>query len=103
MIPVQAKLIGIAACLVLAFVSGWMVKGWQTDAKTLQAYSDAVDRGNAMGEKLEQSLAKLEANKFIVKSEVRREIEKPVYSECIVPVSGVRLWNKSANGDTGEP
>lgn len=103
MIPVQAKLIAIIASLTLAFVSGWMVKGWQTDAKTLQAYQEAVENGNAMGAKLEDALAKLEANKFIVKSEVRHEIEKPVYDACTVPVSGVRLWNKSANGDTSEP
>lgn len=103
MIPIQAKLIGAVAALILAFSSGWMVKGWQTDARELQAYQDAVAKGNAMGAKLESALAKLEANKFVIKSEVRREIEKPIFSECVLPDSSIRLFNKSALGNTGEP
>lgn len=80
-----------------------MVKGWQTDAQTLQAYQDAVEKGNEMSTKLEESLAKLEANKFVVKSEVRHETVKQIYSDCVVPDSGIRLFNKSAIGDSGEP
>lgn len=103
MIPIQAKAAVAIAALILAFTTGWMVKGWQTDAQRLQAYQDAVDRGNAMGAKLETVLAKLEENKFVVKSEVRREIEKPIYSECVLTSGAVSLFNKSAIGNSSEP
>lgn len=100
--PIDPRLAVAAAALILAFVSGWMVKGWQTDAQTLQAYQDAVAKGNAMGEKLEEVLTKLEENKFIVQKETHHETTKQVYRDCTVPDSGIRLFNKSA-GYASEP
>ena len=99
---INMRLAVATASLILAFVSGWMVKGWQTDAQTLQAYQDAVEKGNAMGKKLEGVLTKLEENKFIVQKETHHETTKQVYRDCIVPDSGIRLFNKSA-GYTSEP
>lgn len=100
--PFDPRLAVAIASLILAFVSGWMVKGWQTDARTLQAYQEAVEKGNAMGVKLEATLTKLEENKFIVQKETHHETTKQVYSDCVLPDSGVRLFNKSA-GSPGEP
>lgn len=103
MIPIQARIAVAIVSLVLSFTLGWLVKGWQVDANALNAYENAVKKGNELGAKLEGTLQKLEANKFIVKEELRHETVKQVYSECILPVNGIRLFNQSASGNSSEP
>lgn len=100
---IQYRILAGIAALAVAFCSGWLVKGWAVDSDALDAYEKAVKRGNEMGEKLNATLKKLEANKFIVREELRHETIKQVYSDCILPDSGVRLFNQSAIGGSSEP
>lgn len=100
--------VGTALSIAL-FSSGWLVHGWKFDSEmraieqaTNAEYHAAVDKNIASGAKLEAVLSKLEANKFITVKETSHEILKPVYSDCVLPVSGVRLYNKSASSDPGK-
>lgn len=103
MIPLHIRLLGAVAALLLAFSTGWLVKGWQVDANALNAYQQAVKHGNDLGDKLDKVLVKLEENKFIVQKEVRHETTKQIYSDCVLPDSGIRLFNQSANGSSSQP
>lgn len=104
--PLMMRIAVISVCLALAFTSGWKVCDWRNDANALskerdaaKAYQDAVARANEAGGKLEAVLAKLEANKFVVQKEVNRETVKQIYSDCVLPASGVRLYNQSTVAD----
>jgi hypothetical protein len=108
-IRLAIKLGSIAAMSIALFSSGWLVHGWKFDSDmrakeqaTNDAYHAAVDKANTTSAKLESVLEKLEANKFITVKETSHEILKPVYSDCVLPVSGVRLYNKSASSDPGK-
>ena len=93
----QYKLAIAAALLAAAFFSGWTIKGWRYEAAEKSAFEKAVSDANKASAALEQSIRTLEANKFIVQRELRHEIEKPVYNSCIIPSSGLQLYNESAN------
>lgn len=93
----QYKLYFYAAALIATFVAGWATRGWRYEANEKAAYVAAVEKANEASAKLEESLAKLDANKFVISREVRHEIEKPIFRECILPANSVRLYNESAN------
>ena len=113
--PLQMQLIVLAVSVVTAFGAGWKVQGWRWDAadKTRieaehAAYTAAGARINAASEKFETIAANLAARRTIVEREIRHEIEKPVYRDCLVPASGVQLYRNAeqhaaAPGESGAP
>lgn len=57
--------------------------------------ADERKRGTVISKELKHALAKNKILRNTAKIEVENEIKKPVYSECIVPDSGVSVLNNT--------
>ena len=60
-----------------------------------EAYEKSSARVNEVSAKLEAAVANIEKKRIVVEREIRHEIEKPVYRDCIVPASGVLIYNRA--------
>lgn len=87
-----------AAIAVISFGAGWTTNGWRYEANEKASYEAAIEKANKASSALETAISELEKNKFIVQREVRHEIEKPVYHDCLLPASGLQLYNDSVSG-----
>jgi len=105
---IDPRLIVCLVLIVTSFGAGWKVEGWRWDAAEKarveaehQAYTAAAERLNNAAKSFEDTAANLAKRRTIVEREIRHEIEKPVYRDCLIPVSGIILYNK-AGEITGE-
>lgn len=53
-----------------------------------------VKRGNAVSAELEKGFSEIRQFNSAIDGAIRREVEKAVYAQCIVPDSGVTLLNR---------
>jgi len=65
--------------------------------KYTQLIQDEVDRRQQVSEDYEKQLAQLKADVRTITETVQVEIVKPIYKECRVPESGIKLLNESIN------
>lgn len=64
----------------------------------------ALARTNEVSRRYEQTRAKRQQQAQVITKEIVREVEKPVYRECVVPADGVRLLNDArGHAGPGEP
>jgi hypothetical protein len=97
-----------AASVAIAFMAGsyfgYDYADSKCEADKRQALQSAVeqrdqqqDKYNRMAGWYEKRLANVRKQERVVTKVVEKEIEKPVYSQCIIPDSGVQLLNDSAS------
>lgn len=99
-----------AAIFVFGIASGWLVHGWKYDAEQLAirtaqeiAFNKALKGVNSISEGLQDTLDRLEKNKFVTAKEVFHETTKTEY-RCVLPESGRLLYNRAAaSSATSEP
>lgn len=91
---------GILLLVVLAFVGGWTVAGWERDSIDLTIRNTAVATGkelaaisSASGRRLEE---KLEAIREAQPNEIRTEVVKPVFTNVCMSDDFVRMYNEAA-------
>lgn len=105
MIP-RAALDALVALAILgaAFGSGWLVKGWKSDAEALEgerAHTKAVvariERFDIQAAATLTALQDQKAGQTVIRKEVIREVEKYRDRPCFDP-DLVRLLNLSATG-----
>lgn len=114
LLPVPSfPLIGIAT--VVAFVAGagvsWKVVSDHYEAKeaqkleqVLQAMQEEVKRGNEIAERTEAKVGKIRVINRTINNEVQREVtEKTIYRDCVIPPSGLQLWNAANKGAASTP
>ena len=95
----------------LAFASGWTVRGWFEDSRNLAIEraaaaieQQALARESVIAAKVEQRLAELKANQTVIDRGIIRETEKPVYRNVCLPDSHViGLLNAAAQGAAADP
>ena len=96
------KQLALAALLVGAFISGWMVNGWRHDAEQLaaqtaaeKAFRLALDEVNAISGRLQTTTDELEKKRMKTTKEVFNETTRIEY-RCILPSAGRLLYNAAA-------
>jgi hypothetical protein len=94
------KTIGVLGGSIFLFVAGWVVHGWKYDSAYKAAYQNTLTQISVQQEQnkklTDQYAAKITQYQTEIgkmKENVQVEIEKPVYVDCVVPDSGVRLIN----------
>jgi len=94
----------VLAIIGAAFASGWLVKGWRTDAALLaseRAHSAAVvariERFDIQAAATLTALQDQKAGQTVIRKEVIREVEKYRDRPCLDD-SVIRLLNLSATG-----
>ena len=116
MIPMQARVIGIAAALIAAFYAGWSVNGWRLGQQMerwgkelaqakVQAYQEAR-KAEFISSELAQRNAELHAVKVAAESQKQKVIVKEVIKyakadyagKCDLPIKWVRIDTASAAG-----
>jgi hypothetical protein len=98
----KAKLIALAAIVIVAFIAGWKVNGWRHDAKENEKVN-LILKQKAIEEKQNRELiASLQAKKqqIITKEVVRYAKIKDVTDDrvCFADWGAVRLWNDALSG-----
>lgn len=103
-------IVGIAIAIGLAsFGTGWTVHDWKTEAahaKELQAAESAREKAEALREAeqkradwnadlVERKLGKLRVTNTTINNEVRREVEKTIYTNCVVPDTGADILRRA--------
>lgn len=107
----RAAIEGVAVALVAGgiFYAGYHVATLKADARAKAAAEAATERlirevtaANNVAMDYEQAKAKREVITRTITVEVEREVEKPVYHECVLPDDGVRLIN-AARAEAADP
>ena len=65
--------------------------------KYTQLIQAEVDRRQQVSEDYEKQLAQLKSDVRTITETIQVEIVKPIYKECKVPESGIKLLNESIN------
>lgn len=114
LIPIEVR-VGIIILLIAGiFTAGWKVKSALVDAYELKELKEAIkerdelqDKVNALSGKVNDLIIENNKVQERIVERTYKEIEKPVYKECILPKSGVDLrneqireLNKSIRGET---
>lgn len=101
LIPIEVKIGVLVGALALSFFGGWKIKSALVDAYELKDLKEAIEQRDALQSRVNELSGKvndliIENNKVQEKIVERtyKEIEKPVYKECILPKSGVDLRNE---------
>lgn len=63
----------------------------------------AVENATRFATLYEEEKQKKQAKTRIITKEIIREVDKPVYLECVVPSTGVRLANAARTGEPVSP
>ena len=107
-----AILVVAATIFLSGLTSGIKLMSWKHGAQEAaritaeqKAYATAADRINAASDQFEVIAANLQKARPVIEREVRREIEKPVYRDCVVPPSGLLLYRNATEyaAATGQP
>ena len=96
------KIIGIALVIAGAFFAGLRYESALCEKEkqdiireyTLIIQSEA-DRRQQLSEQYEEQMSKARAEARVTKEIVRVEIEKPIYKECRVPLTGIDIINNT--------
>lgn len=95
------KIVAVVAFLGFVFYGGWKLKDYQVASKENKELKAAIkqrDELQAKYDKLsERVLLAVGQNDAIQEKIVERtykEIEKPVYKDCVLPASGIALENE---------
>lgn len=102
----------VKALVLAAIIGGIFGAGYKTATKVYQARADAalvqqletekklvaetIARNQVVSEKLQTALGNVEVVDHYIIRRVTKEVEKPVYKECIVPSTGVDVINQAA-------
>jgi hypothetical protein len=103
-LPIWAKILIIAALFGIIFGSGcyaggkWVRADWDAEkVATLQAEAklakETQERYDDVSSKLQAALQSTTTTERVIDRGVIREVQKPVYTACIVPETGVILLN----------
>ena len=65
-----------------------------------KAYAKSVEKVDSVSAKLENAIADIGKKRIVVTKEIRHETEKPVYRDCVVPASGVLIYNSAGESST---
>jgi hypothetical protein len=68
-----------------------------------QQLKAAVVKADKFATLYEQEKVKKQARTRVITKEIVREVIKPIYTECVVPPSGVRLANAARSGQPLDP
>lgn len=97
------------ASVVLAFLAGWLVKGWHQDSLELVAANAAQTAQEAANKRefdqamaLQGWLAKHAQNTREIVRETVKLVDRPVYHNVCLDDDGLRLANAAKNA-SGEP
>ena len=95
------KTIFIVAFIAAVFYGGWKLKDYQVANKENKELKEAIKQRDelqakydALSERVVGALERNDAVQEKVIERTYREIEKPVYKDCILPASGVQLENE---------
>jgi uncharacterized protein YdeI (YjbR/CyaY-like superfamily) len=92
----QVQLILGFIAVTLSFTAGWTVHDWKVGSEKV-----AVKKTEAVISKLlEDKLKDLKANERVIRHEVEKIIERPVYLNDCLDADGVLLVNMSKSGTT---
>lgn len=98
------KPIAIGVAIIGVFFAGVRYKSATCEVERLeliaeytQIIQEEVDRRQQISEVYEQQMAELRSQQREIIREVEVEIEKPIYRECKVPDSGIKLINDTIN------
>jgi len=70
-----------------------IIKLKDENAKNLK---ETLDKYASASDKFEENLKNLKTREKIIENTVIKEVEKPVYNQCLVPESGVKTLNDAA-------
>lgn len=92
---VKAALAALAVGLLLGLAGGWVVAGWKHGAERADAekalreqIEEEQERGNKIASGWAAALEYIRGQQRETVRTVTREIEKPVYRDCVVPDTG---------------
>ena len=95
------KTIFIVAFIAAVFYGGWKLKDYQVANKENKELKEAIKQRDelqakydALSERVVGALERNDAVQEKIIERTYREIEKPVYKDCILPASGVQLENE---------
>lgn len=98
------KPIAIGVAIIGVFFAGVRYKSASCEVEKLeliaqytQMIQEEVDRRQQISEIYEQQIAELRVQQREIIREVEVEIEKPIYKECKVPNSGIKLLNDTVD------
>ena len=98
------KPIAIGIAIIAVFLAGVRYESAKCEIERLeliaeytQLLQEEVDRRQQISEIYEQQMAALRAQQREIIREVEVEIEKPIYKECKVPDSGIKLLNDTVD------
>jgi hypothetical protein len=57
--------------------------------------SEQIAESEGKAKEFEQKLADLREQNLKLNDELKNEIKQPIYSNCVVPTNGVRIYNKA--------
>jgi len=108
LIPIWVKALVLIGLLGVVFYKvydlGYDARDLEIKTEQLQLLEDSRVREAALRAELamtsmnlQEALQRVRVEVVYVDRVTRREIEKPIYSECLVPQSGVQLINENAN------
>ena len=110
--PLVAKLLILAGIVVFAIATGWEIRGDHDAADRLaeaEAMGKELVRRQALVEDTSAAFEAFKQKQVYIKREQQRKLNNettsnPVYRECVVPDSGLRLLNDqidAANSSLG--
>lgn len=93
---------------VASFGAGYWQRGLvetQRQVKLIKSYNESLNnelrKNNVLSQQLEDALKNQKEVVRVVREYVTKEIEKPVYRDCVVPSSGVSAINETARNLNG--
>lgn len=70
-------------------------------SKVIEEMQGQIKRGNEIAAKTEEKLGNIRIINRTINNEVHREVtEKVIYRDCVIPPSGLQLWNAANSGAT---
>lgn len=106
----ESKIVGLMIVIVLAFGGGWTVRGWkesQSKLDTLNEQVAAMEASNKrMSEaagKLETRLSELRKHEKVLRDEIQKILDRPVYSVECVDSDGLLLVEAARTGKPTKP
>jgi hypothetical protein len=98
------KPIAVGIAIIGVFFAGIRYESAKCEIERLELIAEytlmiqeEVDRRQQISEVYEQQMAELRSQQREIIRAVEVEIEKPIYNECRVPESGIKLLNDTVN------
>lgn len=102
---IGSNIVVFAIAITIAFGAGWKIKGWRDDSQYKDHYVQAISALKAqdlanqkMAQEYQSKVSDYQNKVDVLNGQIKNEVvEHSIYSECVLPGSGVQLLNTTVD------